>query len=1005
MNTKQRTASKPAARATARSTAHSAQLSAQRSPQSKAKPRATSARAGASTAKKTTAKKSTATKARTASNNKARSGQASKPRGGAASSPRSNSRGGARSSTPAKNQRKAAVVPEEELIPKTPLLSETVKNDVIGLAITVIGIVLLVVILAPGEAIVARVLSDTVHLFIGLGTFLLPFIVILWGLTFFIKKRLTYAPLRFVLGLSLIFLGVISLLGSSTPGAAADPEAILQPDAAMSQGGYLGGALAWAGLSSIGLIPTNIIFVALIIAGAMLIGFSITGLIERIVAFIKTRQEENVVELPSFQGAYMLGPNGTDPNAAAFMNPTRLRKTPYATENLYDEALYEESYLDGPQGKLPLSATADLGSTRRLSASQGASVLTPTGVNRGRLSVESLDFEDGANTGREGREVRGEASGTTSRSARNSKGSAKTSTRGANGSAGKIAAASASASSASALLDNFKLPDERILRVSREKATTKAGISELKTTAARLQATLEEFGVDGEVIGWIAGPTVTLYKISLGEGVRLNRVTNLQDDIQLALAALAVRIVAPIPGTSLVGIEVPNDTRNTVLLGDVLPASQPGPLQLAIGKDVEGDAITADLTTMPHLLIGGTTGSGKSVAINSIIMSVLMRATPRDVRMILIDPKRVELSLYNGIPHLYVPVITDPAQAASALAWAVLEMERRLKVFEKHAVKNIRQFNVKVTAELERRAAEEAKAAAKAAEAAVSPSASSELDELDEFGEPMSSSQQADGSENPASASAAATAAAEQKSEAVLQEELAATMPYIVIVIDELADLMMVAGKEVEASISRLAQLARAAGLHLIVATQRPSTNVITGLIKANIVNRIAFTVASGIDSRVILDTPGAEDLIGLGDLLFGRPEYSKPMRIQGCFVSEPEIETAVEFLRSQGEPDYHEDILFTSSPGLSAAGIGTNGDAGDDDPLMWEAADIVVSSGLGSTSTLQRRLKVGYARAGRIMDMLEMKGIVGPPNGSKPREVLIDDVLDLETLKAFESA
>jgi len=1023
LNTKQRRASKPAARGSACSTAHSAQLSAQRSPQSKAKPRATSARAGASTAKKGSSKARPAARAGAQKNtsnarNSARGGQASKPRGGAASNTRggaanntrSNSRGGARNSAPAKNQRKTAVVPEEEFIPKAPLLSETVKNDVIGLAITVIGIVLLVVILAPGEAIVARVLSDTVHLFIGLGTFLLPFIVILWGLTFFIKKRLTYAPLRFVLGLSLIFLGVISLLGSSTPGAAADPEAILQPDAAMSQGGYLGGALAWAGLSSIGLIPTNIIFVALIIAGAMLIGFSITGLIERVVTFIKTRQEENAVELPSFQGAYMLGPNGTDPNAAAFMNPTRLRKTPYATENLYDEALYEESYLDGPQGKLPLSATADLGSTRRLSASQGASVLTPTGVNRGRLSVESLDFEDGASTsreGREGREGRGEASGTTSRSARNSKGSAKTSTRGSNGSAGKIAAASASVSSASALLDNFKLPDERILRVSREKATTKAGISELKTTAARLQATLEEFGVDGEVIGWIAGPTVTLYKISLGEGVRLNRVTNLQDDIQLALAALAVRIVAPIPGTSLVGIEVPNDTRNTVLLGDVLPASQPGPLQLAIGKDVEGDAITADLTTMPHLLIGGTTGSGKSVAINSIIMSVLMRATPRDVRMILIDPKRVELSLYNGIPHLYVPVITDPAQAASALAWAVLEMERRLKVFEKHAVKNIRQFNVKVTAELERRAAEEAKAAAKAAEAAVSPSASSELDELDEFGEPMSSSQQANGSENSASASAsaAAAAAAEQKSEAVLQEELAATMPYIVIVIDELADLMMVAGKEVEASISRLAQLARAAGLHLIVATQRPSTNVITGLIKANIVNRIAFTVASGIDSRVILDTPGAEDLIGLGDLLFGRPEYSKPMRIQGCFVSEPEIETAVEFLRSQGEPDYHEDILFTSSPGLSAAGIGTSGDAGDDDPLMWEAADIVVSSGLGSTSTLQRRLKVGYARAGRIMDMLEMKGIVGPPNGSKPREVLIDDVLDLETLKAFESA
>ena len=622
----------------------------------------------------------------------------------------------------------------------------------------------------------------------------------------------------------------------------------------------------------------------------------------------------------------------------------------------------------------------------------------------------------------------------------------------------------------------------RVLRVSREKAATKAGLNELKATAARLQATLEEFGVDGEVIGWIAGPTVTLYKVSLGEGVRLNRITNLQDDIQLSLAALAIRIVAPIPGTSLVGIEVPNETRSTVLLGDVLPSAQPGPLQLAIGKDVEGDAITADLTTMPHLLIGGTTGSGKSVAINSIIMSILMRAAPHEVRMILIDPKRVELSLYNGIPHLYVPVVTDPQQSSSALAWAVVEMERRLKVFEKHGAKNIRQFNSKVAAELERRAAEalqaEAKAAQKAAEEARAAQWAAEKaraaqwaemdrnvrwaenDRVVRWPEEAGTAQhpeelraaywtetdrtahwieektgsahdktvtaadtayeKAMGTVGDAPEKAMGTAAAPTVHAAMrpafgkgtpaaqtpftAQEDLSVPMPYIVIVIDELADLMMAAGKEVETSISRLAQLARAAGLHLIVATQRPSTNVITGLIKANIVNRIAFTVASGIDSRVIIDTPGAEDLIGLGDLLFSRPEYSKPMRIQGCFVSEPEIETVVDFLRAQGEPDYHEDILFTSSSGFHGAGGGGE-DMGDDDPLLWDAADIVVSSGLGSTSTLQRRLKVGYARAGRIMDMLEMKGIVGPPNGSRPREVLIDDVLDLATLRAFDQS
>jgi S-DNA-T family DNA segregation ATPase FtsK/SpoIIIE len=448
--------------------------------------------------------------------------------------------------------------------------------------------------------------------------------------------------------------------------------------------------------------------------------------------------------------------------------------------------------------------------------------------------------------------------------------------------------------------------------------------------------------------------------------------------------------VAPIPGTSLVGIEVPNSDRNMVLLGDVLPSARSGPLALAIGKDVEGEAICADLSSMPHLLIGGTTGSGKSVAINTIIMSILMRTTPAEVRMIMIDPKRVELTLYNGIPHLYVPVVTDAGQAASALNWCVAEMDRRLKLFEKHQVKNIKQFNAKVADAVAKQVLEDEQNAATNSEAATD-------DNPDQDAATGESDTQAVKSRLEANAS-------EKPDITVEQEELRANMPYLVIVIDELADLMMLNGKEVETAISRLAQLARAAGLHLIVATQRPSTNVITGLIKANIVNRIAFTVASGIDSRVILDTPGAEDLIGLGDLLFSRPEYSKPVRIQGCFVSEPEIETVVEFWRGQGETDYHESILQTQSisGGGSGGGYGGADDIGDDDPLLWDAAEIVVSAQLGSTSTLQRRLKVGYARAGRIMDMLEAKGIVGPPNGSKPRDVLIDDVLDLETLRAF---
>lgn len=461
--------------------------------------------------------------------------------------------------------------------------------------------------------------------------------------------------------------------------------------------------------------------------------------------------------------------------------------------------------------------------------------------------------------------------------------------------------------------------------------------TELKETAACLQETLEDFNIMAQVVGWVAGPTVTLFKVDLPAGVRVSRITALEADIALALAAPGVRIFAPIPGTNYVGIEVPNRTRESVLLGDVLKEAGPGPLQIAIGKDVEGRCIISDLAKMPHLLIGGTTGSGKSVSINAMIMSILMRATPSEVRFIMIDPKRVEFTPYNGIPHLYVPVVTEAREAASALSWGVAEMERRLKVFSKVGARNIGQYNAKVQS-------------------------------------------------------------------GQLEDEGATELPYLVIIIDELADLMMNVGKEVEFSISRIAQLARAAGIHLIVATQRPSTNVVTGLIKANITNRIAFNVASGIDSRVVLDTPGAERLIGLGDLLLSKPEYAKPQRIQGCYVSEDEINAVVDMLKEQGEPEYHSEILQTNLITLGASQPdGSGGSCSSDDPLIWEAAEIVVSGGLGSTSNIQRRLKVGYSRAGRIMDMLEEKGVVGPPNGSKPREVLVD-AMELETLKAFEA-
>jgi len=483
-------------------------------------------------------------------------------------------------------------------------------------------------------------------------------------------------------------------------------------------------------------------------------------------------------------------------------------------------------------------------------------------------------------------------------------------------------------------LEGFELPSVALLsRTPESAASHKASEKELRHTAGLIEQTFATFDIPARVVNWIPGPTVTMFEIEIAKGVKVNRVTALADDIALALAAPTIRILAPIPGKSYVGVEVPNAGRATVTLGDVLHSgliADPRPLLLAIGKDVAGENIAADLATMPHLLIAGSTGTGKSVCINALIMSILMRATPAEVRLILIDPKRIELNLYNGVPHLYVPVVTEAKEAASALHWAVGEMESRLKKLQKAGVRNIAQYNAAVR----------------------------------------------DGR----------------------AEEGTIELPYLVIIIDELADLMMVAAKEVEDSICRIAQLARAAGIHLIVATQRPSTDIITGLIKTNITNRIAFAVSSGIDSRVILDQPGAEKLVGLGDMLFSTPQWPKPKRIQGAFVSEAEIGAVVEHLKAQAQPDYHEEILHLKVTGTT----GSLESGEDDDPLIWEAADIVVTSGMGSTSLLQRRLKVGYARAGRIMDMLESKGIVGQPDGSRPREVLVD-IGELEALKQFE--
>jgi S-DNA-T family DNA segregation ATPase FtsK/SpoIIIE len=447
-----------------------------------------------------------------------------------------------------------------------------------------------------------------------------------------------------------------------------------------------------------------------------------------------------------------------------------------------------------------------------------------------------------------------------------------------------------------------------------------------------LEATLAEFGVVAKLSGMTVGPTVTRYELELGSGVKVNRVTGLSHDIAYAMASPDVRILAPIPGRSAIGVEVPNRQRQLVTLGDLLAtgdAKQAShPLEVALGRDISGQPVMLNLTAMPHLLIAGATGAGKSSCINTLVSSILMRATPDQVRMILVDPKRVELGGYNELPHLLTPVVTNPKKAANALDWAVREMDLRYELLADAGVRDIAGYN-----------------------AAFDRGDLATTDEPD----PMTGR----GFER---------------------------LPYILVVVDELNDLMMVAARDVEASVCRIAQMARAVGIHLVIATQRPSVDVITGVIKANIPSRLAFSVTSIADSRVILDQAGAEKLIGQGDMLLVSASSSRPQRIQGAWVDEECIHRLVAHWRRQlPEPDYVEGIA-----GEDAAGGRAGAEVDEDDELLAEAMELVVRSGLGSTSMLQRKLRVGFSRAGRLMDLMERKGVVGPSEGSKARAVLM---------------
>lgn len=869
-----------------------------------------------------------------------------------------------------------------------PLVEPSANRDIAGVVIAVLAIASFIAVISPATAPVTAAVAGFYHLGFGLGAYVLPIVILLFAATLFFGED---SPLnvRSVAGGAVVFIAVVSILSLMVPGTSDSCDLMFTPQNLSASGGYIGAFIASTLQNALGKPIAMVVLLGLAVVGFVIIGFSVGGVLrsarDRAADFAERRRadvnaspwgDDEALSVPGVARPHLsiLRQKGSDMSVTTVMGNdadsvlddgdededpfvdvsdaveaerakttllprrhTKKGKTAPKLNTSEPDPSWSESEIELTEGddeddESPLeTAKTTLLPRRHAKRGQVTGQLSmeddpdkvdesepPFAVNPVSVAPQIPDFlkhPKAADTAVEG---------------------AVEASISSDGGAGSV-----SADAEGEEEDGLKLPPLEILHANPQSASAASSDKELEQTAESLQSTLLEFGRSARVVGWIAGPTVTTFKLQPGEGERVSKISSLEDDIALSLAAQSVRIFAPIPGTSLVGIEIPNRKRQNVNLGDVLPYVKGGPLELAIGRDAEGTPVVADLAKMPHLLIAGTTGSGKSVMINSIITTLLMRALPEDVRLIMVDPKRVELAGYNGLPHLYVPVVTEPKQAASALQWAVSEMERRLKVFERLNVRKISTYNEK--------------------------QATGEFEHYD----------------NPP-----------QK------------MPYLVIIIDELSDLMMVAGKDVEASIVRIAQLGRAAGIHLIVATQRPSSNVVTGLIKANITNRIAFNVATGIDSRVIIDQMGAEKLTGLGDMLFSKVDWGKPRRIQGCFVSDDEINEIVEFVKSQSEPDYHEEILSAVAPAsMSMAGGGGIVRTGvaepqDDDPLIWEAAHIVVESQLGSTSGLQRRLKVGYARAGRIMDMLEEKGVVGPPDGSKPREVLLDE----EGLAALES-
>ena len=843
----------------------------------------------------------------------------------------------------------------------TRIVDAGMRRELAGIAIIVLAVALFIGAVMQGSGVVTQFITHALKVSLGVGAYILPVALVIIGACLIIRFGEYRIPTRVALGTAIILLAILVILGLSTPGASTgDLSHFFDEAELIRRGGYVGAGIAWVLCELLGQVISIILMVGAIIAGLIIIGFSVSNLLaklsdmrqgyaERLEARAQARQSQAMET--AYRDEYR-APKVTHAKGRQQALPTSGADARWAEDDgPYDDVVAATKPLPGAARqqqkaekdsfKIPAFLQGGTSRTSAKDASAAPTVAFPQSTYippASPLPEDPFVRQSSAKGASYAQPVEVVETETVSPSAPTQTFTRKLSRKDASQTASADQDPSMTTklrAAAEAKVGGYHLPSMSLLKAPSGNKNAAIMDAQARETAALVESSLADFGVNIQVVGWVCGPTVTLYKLALPAGMRVAQIGNLRDDLSRVLAVPGIRVFSPVPGTPYVGIEVPNKQRDTVLLADVLKDAKPGPLMIAIGKNVDGSSVVADLAKMPHLLIGGTTGSGKTVAAHSMIVSILMRATPEEVRFIMIDPKRVEFNHYEGIPHLYVPPVTDAKEASSALSWAVAEMELRLKKFQKAGARDIGTYNKMVDA-------------------------------------------------------------------GTLDVENPTKMPYIVIVIDELADLMMNVGKEVEFSISRIAQLARAAGIHLIVATQRPDAKIVTGLIKANIATRIACKVANGINSRVIIDQPGAENLVGNGDMLFLTTSSPKPVRLQGCYVSDEEIDRVVAEWKKQGEPEYNDAILTTNK--VTVGDQKTDGLGGeDDDPLLWEAADLVVSNNFASTSTIQRKLSVGYARAGRIMDQLEQKGIVGPPNGSKPREVIVS-VEELETIKAFDS-